>query len=321
MKQAFRNILLYFPKQWKSELNWGYYLSVLGMLGIFTAINYFWFPEVTVERWMTRAYFGTWKCTLGYLFFYGVPYYATIGLYRIFHGRAEWMSQRKFWFMSLFGLFVLSFDASFHWHQLLIKGFTSYPARYVWAKWLGNFHSTLTMGAILWGFWYFYDRRYTDTFYGLTRKGFDWRPYSILLLLMVPLVAAAAFTSDFLNYYPTLKMSVVERYDLLPSGWILAIYEFIYASDFIWTELIFRGFFVIGLSRIMGTTAVVPMCTIYEFRHFAKPLGESISSIFGGYILGVIALHSRNIFGGVWVHMGIALLMELLAILIKGAIA
>ena len=47
--------------------------------------------------------------------------------------------------------------------------------------------------------------------------------------------------------------------------------------------------------------------------HFGKPLGECISSVFGGYILGVIALYSRNIWGGVVLHMGVAALMELAA--------
>jgi len=57
------------------------------------------------------------------------------------------------------------------------------------------------------------------------------------------------------------------------------------------------------------------MVAAYAVLHFGKPLGESIGSIFGGYILGIIALYSRNIWGGVFVHGGIALLMEIFAFL------
>jgi len=49
--------------------------------------------------------------------------------------------------------------------------------------------------------------------------------------------------------------------------------------------------------------------------HFGKPIGEAISSIFGGYVLGVIALNTKSIVGGSIVHIGVAWLMELFAYL------
>ncbi len=55
------------------------------------------------------------------------------------------------------------------------------------------------------------------------------------------------------------------------------------------------------------------MAATYVFLHFGKPMGEAISSGFGGYILGIIALYSGNIWGGVFVHVGIAWLMEAMA--------
>lgn len=317
MKAAFRKILGYFPQHWRSDFRWDYYLAVLLLLGACVGANYFALPELTLERWMTKRYYGTLWGPVAYLVFYGVPYYATVLLYSLFHGDWALWRSRRFWRRSLFGLLVLSVDAGFYLHRLLIDMDAPVATRYVWARWLWNFFSTLTMGLPLFIFWYLRDRDMGIGWYGLRWKGFDWRPYSLLLLLMVPVVTAAAFTSDFLNFYPTLKMAYARHYEALPPGVTLAIYELLYASDFVWTELIFRGFLVLGLSRAMGSAAVVPMCTVYAFRHFGKPLGEAVSSIFGGYILGVIALHSRNILGGVWVHMGIALLMELLAIVIK----
>ena len=53
------------------------------------------------------------------------------------------------------------------------------------------------------------------------------------------------------------------------------------------------------------------MIATYCFLHFGKPVTETLSSIIGGYILGIIALKNKNIWGGVMVHVGVAWSMEL----------
>ena len=67
-----------------------------------------------------------------------------------------------------------------------------------------------------------------------------------------------------------------------------------------------------GLAQILGRHAVLPMAVIYCFLHTGKPPGEAISSIFGGYILGVIAYETKSIWGGIIVHVGIAWMMEVI---------
>jgi hypothetical protein len=57
------------------------------------------------------------------------------------------------------------------------------------------------------------------------------------------------------------------------------------------------------------------MISVYCFLHFGKPMGEAISSIFGGYILGVIAYNTKSISGGIIVHMGVAWMMDFFAYL------
>ena len=74
---------------------------------------------------------------------------------------------------------------------------------------------------------------------------------------------------------------------------------------------------VIALSRFVGKEAILPMITVYCFLHFGKPAGEAISSIFGGYILGILAFRSRNIYGGLIAHLGVAWGMDWLAFLNK----
>ncbi len=57
------------------------------------------------------------------------------------------------------------------------------------------------------------------------------------------------------------------------------------------------------------------MTATYAVIHFEKPIGETISSVFGGYILGIIALYSCNIWGDIFIHGVTAFVMEIFAFL------
>ena len=67
------------------------------------------------------------------------------------------------------------------------------------------------------------------------------------------------------------------------------------------------------MASVLGKDAILPMVATYAFLHFGKPMAETIGSIFGGYILGIIALQTRSIIGGVIIHMGVAIAMDLAA--------
>ena len=126
---------------------------------------------------------------------------------------------------------------------------------------------------------------------------------------------AASFLENFSSYYPFYKQNPAAEYWGIAS-WIPALgYELMYGLNFISVEFLFRGFFVIGMLKMLGRHAVVPMVVAYCFIHFGKPVGECISSIFGGYMLGIIAYYSRNIMGGIIIHIGLAWLMELVSML------
>ena len=94
-------------------------------------------------------------------------------------------------------------------------------------------------------------------------------------------------------------------------GWYKLLFELSYGSDFFTIELFFRGFLVLAFARWAGRDAILPMALFYCTIHFGKPVGECISSYFGGIILGVVILNTRSLFGGLLVHLGIAWLMEL----------
>ncbi|MHA4811373.1 CPBP family intramembrane glutamic endopeptidase [Flavitalea flava] len=148
------------------------------------------------------------------------------------------------------------------------------------------------------------------SFYGLTVKNFRARPYLLILLCLVPLIALASTQPDFLHTYPKLRnVDFVGGYSKLLWPWQLG-YELSYGLDFVSIELFFRGFLVIALARYAGQYAILPMAAFYCSIHFGKPLGECISSFFGGLALGVIAWRTRSILGGLIVHLGLAWLME-----------
>ncbi|HEU4633564.1 MAG TPA: CPBP family intramembrane glutamic endopeptidase [Flavisolibacter sp.] len=157
--------------------------------------------------------------------------------------------------------------------------------------------------------WLFYDRK-EQPFYGTDTKDFKAGPYFIMLLIMVPLIAAASTQPDFLAMYPKLK-NVQHLASQNSNGIYKLLYELSYGSDFFSIELFFRGFLVLAFAKWVGKDAILPMAIFYCTIHFGKPLGECISSFFGGLLLGIVTYNTRNIFGGLIVHLGIAWLMEL----------
>jgi len=148
---------------------------------------------------------------------------------------------------------------------------------------------------------------------GLTTRQWDARPYLMVLAIVLPLVVIASFATDFQRAYPQYKAWMFpEVFGMGPVAQG-GIFEMCYGSAFLTVEVLFRGALVIGMVRIMGPRAILPAVAMYCTFHFGKPLGEAIGSVVGGYILSVFALHSRSVLGGVVVHLGVAMGMELCA--------
>ena len=55
---------------------------------------------------------------------------------------------------------------------------------------------------------------------------------------------------------------------------------------------------------------IVPNCMI----HYGKPMPETLGAIGAGLILGTLAMRTRSIWGGVMIHVGVALSMDMLAL-------
>ncbi|NLO70293.1 MAG: CPBP family intramembrane metalloprotease [Porphyromonadaceae bacterium] len=149
-------------------------------------------------------------------------------------------------------------------------------------------------------------------FYGIARNPKHLNAYFTLFLVMIPFLVLTSFTKDFLSAYPQFRPWYFDKIFGMKTWEYTLIYEISYAIDFIMTELIFRGTLVVGVMLLMGRSAILPMVVFYCSIHFGKPVLEAVSSIFGGYILGALAYQTRHIWGGIMVHICVALTMEVM---------
>jgi hypothetical protein len=318
-----RNILHYLRQHFAADFKLLYYLAVFGFIAACILLNYLTAPPGfrSWEGWIIRRYYapGSIWCFPIYFVFYTFPYLTIAGITAFFHQDAGFFKKREFWLRTIFILAAISWQATFSIHRLAARTFSNPSDQYFLSKILGPLNPYLMIGLPLLAFWWWRDRKRGVPFmYGFVRKGFDPLPYFILLGLMVPVIGFAATQPQFLNYYPTLRLNLLKDLTLVQQQWLaFAIYEIVYGLYFIWAEIIFRGFLTVGMADTMDRHAVAPMSGLYAFMHFAKPPGETISSVLGGHILGVIALRSQNIVGGAIIHGGIAVMMDVFALVMS----
>ncbi|MDP1878652.1 MAG: CPBP family intramembrane metalloprotease [Actinomycetota bacterium] len=80
-----------------------------------------------------------------------------------------------------------------------------------------------------------------------------------------------------------------------------------YAATFVALEFFFRGFLVSAGFRIIRWWAVPAMGAPYCLLHLDKPIPELVTSLFGGMLLGVVAVRTRSILAGVLAHVTLAI--------------
>lgn len=269
---------------------------------------------------MEDTYFDTIESNglriLGFTLLQGIPYFVVCLFVVLCTNQKQFIKEKRFWLISLLGFLVLGMDRGSHFHSDIAEHFTNaYTAPYI-RRILSNLSSLILVVMPFYLIYKFLLKNELSHFYGIRREKVDLKPYGVMLLIMIPLIYAASFQEDFLAVYPTYDRAypslIIQKYGI-SNWWLMTIYEATYAFGFFIVELIFRGYFIFALVKYMGKEVVLPMAVTYCVLHFGKPLGEAISSYFGGYLLGVIALKTENIYGGILVHIGIALLMELFA--------
>ncbi len=278
---------------------------------IAVTLNYtFGFNKILIQK-----YFGRPLGYLAYPLYYFVAYYFTLIPILLIKKKTYLLRNTEFWVKSIVFLLILGLITPFYEYREFAErvGETSFEISYI-RKIFGYTKRLLPLVFILIITKLIYDRK-EKGFYGIRLKGLNYKPYFSILLLLIPLVTVASFLPDFQSYYPRLKFWIYPEMFGYSVFKLSVIYELAYGLDFISVELFFRGALIIGMAKVLGKEAVLAMATVYCFIHFGKPVGEVISSFFGGYILGVIALNHKNINGGIIVHLGLAMMMEIAAII------
>jgi membrane protease YdiL (CAAX protease family) len=121
----------------------------------------------------------------------------------------------------------------------------------------------------------------------------------------------ARFVPHFTEYYPF--------YGYCSRSWFdFAAWELLYAAQFLSLEFFFRGFWMRSMRSSMGSQAIFAMVVPYCMIHFGKPFLEAMAAIFAGVVLGTLALRTRSIWGGCVVHIGVAITMDVAALIVSG---
>jgi hypothetical protein len=292
----------------KANFHPGLYLSLVLFIGVSVVFNFsldFYNDYIIKEhspalRWLLVAAFNMFPFVVAGLLVYH------------FRGEKSWVKDTGFWLRAVL-VFAVS-GLSQYWKPLdgLVAGLNGneyYFASYTFRK-ADSLVNVLLPVVIL---YLLFEREKYKSFYGLRSTHWDWKPYALMFLGMVVIIGLASFFQDLQAYYPRYMRTKGPELATelgISQWWPLLIYEIAYGSDFVSVELFYRGVLVLAFYRYFGNYAVLVMVPSYVFLHFGKPMTEAISSAIGGYVLGIISLNSRNIWGGVVLHVGVAWLME-----------
>jgi membrane protease YdiL (CAAX protease family) len=131
--------------------------------------------------------------------------------------------------------------------------------------------------------------------------------YAALFAAVLPAVWAASHFGSFQETYPFYKWANRSSKDLW--SW-----EAMYAAQFLSLEFFFRGVMLQCLRKVAGSNAIFVMIVPYCMIHYGKPMPETLGAIGAGLILGTLAMRTRSIWGGVMIHVGVAITMDVLAL-------
>ncbi|MEM7435574.1 MAG: CPBP family intramembrane glutamic endopeptidase [Myxococcota bacterium] len=131
--------------------------------------------------------------------------------------------------------------------------------------------------------------------------------YVGLYLLVLPILLAVSQLDTFQYTYPFYRWANQSTLRFLQ-------WQALYAIQFVALEFFFRGYMLKGLSHKFGYGAIFVMLVPYVLIHYPKPLPETLSAVGAGLVLGTLAMRTRSIWGGVLIHIAVALTMDWLAL-------
>lgn len=149
---------------------------------------------------------------------------------------------------------------------------------------------------------------------GLSFKGYLDHIW-IYVALFIPVAVAVfcvSFSQSFQTTYPFYHNPTSLRTFLL--------WELFYGLQFLSLEVFFRGFMLAEAKLRFGWRSVLFMVVPYLMIHFGKPGAETVGSLVAGSVLGVLALRTGSIWGGVTIHVAVAWSMDIASLLQRGVL-
>ena len=137
--------------------------------------------------------------------------------------------------------------------------------------------------------------------------------YAAMYAVMFPVLFWVSSFDSFLSYYPFYDRAA-------EGGTAFWLYEIGYWFQFVGVEAFFRGFLTFGLAKRFGLLGIVIMTVPYTMIHFGKPAPEAFAAIIAGLALGYLALRSKSFVPGIFLHVGVAITMDLLVLWRLGAL-
>jgi hypothetical protein len=298
------DIFKYIQSYYRSVFKPGYFLVIMMMMAIIIYLNYF--TRLLVmdgSNWSQKFW------TSYFLFL--IPF-ATAYLMQQLFFRHIFNFYDK-WFLSLLLLApaFFSFRVNFNFHHTIFIQYWQGQEKQYWFS-AFNYLTRAMVLLIPTVMWWWLMNSNGGSYFGL-KKLKKIQPYFILLFMMIPLLLIASNHPVFLQQYPVALHAAGTPYPVKKI--YVLLYELFYTLDFFSIEFFFRGFLIIALIRICGLHSIIPAACFYCCIHLGKPMPEAISSFFGGLLLGIISYHTKSIWGGFIIHVGIAWLMELFAYL------
>lgn len=302
MNRSLTVFFKYIKDYYTSTFKLAYFLIVSAMLSVILFLNYTHhsiLPVVNDYPWVLRF---SW-----FYFLYLIPFASAFLLQLFYYPDTRFFKNKYFIAFLLLAPAYFSFRVNFNFHQPLVNMIWKGDEAIFWQRCCDWIVRALVVITLVFFTWY-YTREKDQPLYGIT-KLYNSQSYFFVLLWMIPLIAFAAVQPDFMHMYP--RAQAIAPLHLANKGLHYYLFELCYAFDFLSIEFFFRGFLIIGFVRICGAQCIVPAACFYCCIHLGKPMAEAISSFAGGLLLGIISYNTKNIKGGLILHLGIAAMMEL----------
>jgi hypothetical protein len=300
MKENLSVVFKYIRSYYAAGFRWLYLATILIMLAVLIWFNYYGhLPKFSGTK---NEWFNNFVST--YLL-YALPFAAAFFLQALFYRDTAYLKNKWLLLILVFAPAIFAIKSNFTFHHFLLNELFHGDELVFWLRCTDWFFRSLFVITIIYALALKNGNTMAYSPKGLT----NGKAYLLLVCCMIPVIAIAGSHSSFLATYPRAQMVTPLDISYKPLRYL--IFELSYAFDFLSIEFFFRGFLIFSFIRICGMRCIIPAACFYCCIHFGKPMGEAISSFWGGTLLAIISYNTRNVWGGILVHIGIAMLMEL----------